>query len=105
MNILSGSAIRLLAVSALGFCAPLAQAETAPAFPIEKVLAIANKVLAERNEPDVFIRSIVLTKPAMFSDKQKWEVTWSRALPASKPQLREVGLSVTMEGKAARLVK
>jgi|GEM_PF-5188868 len=105
MKLPNFSAPGIFAATTFLLAAPAAQAETAPVYSLDKALTLARKVLAERNEPDVFIRSIALEKPAMFSDKQKWVVTWSRALPASQPRLREIGLSIDMDGRAVRVVK
>ena len=103
--LLHGPLFALAAFLSVGSGATPAHAEAPPVFPLEKVIVIANKALAEKGEKDVFIRSIELTKPAVFSDKQNWVVTWSRDLPASKPRLREIGISVSMDGRAVRVVK
>ncbi len=92
---------------ALAFCAlpPLVQAaEPPPAVTIDRVLQIARDSLALRHS-DAFIQSINLGKPAVFSGGQVWFVKWSHPIPGSRPEVREVGLSVAMDGKVIHIVK
>ncbi len=96
----------LLAVAAsLLAVAPAALADRVPEYPIQDALNLAQKVLAERNEPNVYIESIVLTRSSVFSAKRHWFITWSRPLTAQTANTREVGLSISMDGRAARVVK
>jgi len=95
----------VFAIMAVASSVSSVRAEAGPAFSIDRVLALANMTLAQRHEPDVFIKSIALSKPTLLGGKEVWVVTWSRALPASKPGLQEIGLSVSMDGRAVRVVK
>lgn len=95
----------MASAAALLSAAPVALADRAPEVPIQEALNLAQKVLAERKESGVYVESIVLSRPSIFSSKRHWFVTWSRPLTAQTPNTREVGLSITMDGKAVRVVK
>lgn len=96
-----------LTLSVLACCALplLAQAgEPAPAIPIDRVLQIAKDSLAQRHA-EVYIQSISLQKPTMFSGNREWFVQWSRPIQGSKPGVKEIGLSVKPDGKIVHVIQ
>ncbi len=80
-------------------------AADAPAVSVDQALALANKALARKGVSGVYIESIELSKPTLLSKKWSWSVRWSAPLPASRPEIKEVGLSIDMDGKVVHVVK
>jgi hypothetical protein len=76
-----------------------------PAVLVDEVLAIAKKSLAERNYNHVFIEKISLEQPSFFAKQPTWWVQWSAPVQGSKPTVKEIGLSIRMDGSVVHVVQ
>ncbi|MEA3189387.1 MAG: hypothetical protein QOD99_3217 [Chthoniobacter sp.] len=77
-----------------------------PAISARQALEIAENDLTSRNlTPKLYVVSLSLERPSMFGGATYWMAKWSEAIPASKPENREIGLKVKMDGTPVRLVK
>jgi hypothetical protein len=88
--------------------APLAPllADDAPPVTARQALDIAEKNLADRGlTKEIYIVSVAMQQSSLINSQTYWFVKWSHPIPASNPRDREVGIKVTMQGIATRLVK
>jgi malate synthase len=77
-----------------------------PAVTAQEAAKIADDYLKDRGLAEsTFIESITLEKVAMFSPERHWFVKWDAPLPVDGMQKKEIGLKVTMAGKATRLIE
>jgi hypothetical protein len=80
-------------------------AVAAPALPIDKALAIAQRDLLDRGLAGrIHITSIGLETGSVFGGKKVWVATWSEPIRRDDRK-SETGIQVNMDGSAARLVK
>ena len=81
-------------------------AEDTPPVSAKQALDIAEKNLVDRNlTKEIYITSVTLTSSSLINNQSYWFVKWSHPIAASNPRNREIGIKVTMEGVATRLVK
>ena len=99
----------ILLLLALAACLPfrgLQAGEPVPAISIRQAIDIAEKEKTLRPDSDkVFILSIELQRLSLLNAKQIWIVKWSGPISANKPEDREVGLQISMDGSVKHMVK
>lgn len=78
----------------------------APAVSIQKAIEIAEQAKLMRDGGDrVYIEKIELQRTSLLNAKDVWIVKWSGKLPANKPEDREIGLQIFMDGHVKHIVK
>ncbi len=94
--------ILLTAISLLLF--PLA-GQAAPELPIRKAIELAEESLASKGKAgEVYIAKISWERSTILSKKAVWVITWSETIPGSKPDSKEVGLEINMQGDVVHLL-
>ena len=97
---------RAASLAAVIFLSPLAtRAHAEPAVSAKQALQLAEDALASKNAPGVYLQSLTLVKTSLFTGKMVWTVNWSDNVPGSKPDTKEVGLEIGMDGSVTHLVK
>lgn len=99
--------MKRLTLLTIVFCAatPLF-ADERPAISVRQALDIAEKDLASRGLTEkLYVVSATLEHGSMFGGASFWLLKWNEAIPASKPENREIGMKVRMDGTPVRLVK
>jgi len=85
---------------------PLRAADAPPTISARQAITIAEESLARRGlEKEIYVQRVTLERTAVLKSPSFWFVKWSQSVPASDPKNREVGVKVTMDGNATRLVK
>ena len=75
-----------------------------PALSIKRALELAEEALrAKGAENQTFVQTISLERSTIFSPRGL-VITWSNAIPGSKPGSREVGLEIDMKGEVVHLI-
>jgi hypothetical protein len=101
--------MKKIIVIALLCCAPFARVkagEPVPAVSIRQAIEIAEREKTVRPDSDrVFIASVELQRVSMLNARQVWIVKWSGPLAANKPQDRDIGLQIFMDGSVKHIVK